>query len=50
MGLLPYLKLQKEEFIIPINQILEYNKDNSKVYLIIFGIVNNKILTALKYK
>jgi hypothetical protein len=36
--------------MIPINQILEYNKDNSKVCLIILSIVNKKILTALKHK
>ena len=28
----------------------QYNKDNSKVYLLIFSIINNKILTTLKYK
>ena len=28
----------------------QYTKDNSKVCSIIFSIVNNEILTALKYK
>ena len=28
----------------------QYNKKNSKVYSVIFGIINNEILTALKYK
>ena len=28
----------------------QYNKEDSKVCLVIFGIINNKILTALKYK
>ena len=44
----PYLKLQKEEPTI--SQISKYNKDNGKVYSIILGTVDNKILTALKYK
>ena len=50
MGPPPYPKLQKEELMIPINQIPEYNKDNSTVYSIILSTVNNKILTALKHK
>jgi hypothetical protein len=36
--------------MIPINQILEYNKDDSKVCSIILGTVDKKIFTALKYK
>ena len=28
----------------------QYNKEDGKVYLVIFGIINNKILTALEYK
>jgi len=27
-----------------------YNKDNSKVYLVILSIINKEILTALEYK
>ena len=28
----------------------QYNKEDGKVYLVIFSIINNKILTALEYK
>ena len=28
----------------------QYSKENSKICLVILGIINNKILTALKYK
>ena len=28
----------------------QYNKKDSKVYLVILSIINNKIFTALKYK
>ena len=28
----------------------QYNKEDGKVYLVIFGIINNKILTTLEYK
>ena len=28
----------------------KYNKEDGKVYLVIFSIINNKILTTLEYK
>ena len=28
----------------------QYNKEDGKVYSFIFGIINNKIITALEYK
>ena len=31
-------------------ELNQYNKNNSKAYLVILGIINNKIITALKYK
>ena len=31
-------------------ELKQYTKDDSKVYLIIFSIVDNEILTTLKYK
>ena len=31
-------------------ELKQYNKENSKVYSVIFSIINNKILTALEYK
>jgi hypothetical protein len=31
-------------------ELKQYTKDNSKVYLIILGIVNNEIFTTLKHR
>ena len=31
-------------------ELKQYSKKNSKVYSVILSIINNKIITALKYK
>ena len=58
--------LKKSQIIININDLIyltnkelyeeynkefkQYNKEDGKVYLVIFSIINNKIFTALEYK